>query len=446
MALEWFHRLIRDQRGVAAPLALMVLVVLAGLTAAFVAMAGMEPAIATAHKASNQALPLAEGGVERALWALANPNSPRSFNNGALAPGDPVVNTTVTPAPYDGSQLIALGNLGGAYTMQLLPATAPAGPNDWKVSAVGYVMREGVAVPGSPGLIDPANRTAQKTLSATLGYTGPLIMPGGLTVAGSAHAQGNVTVNGNEKSPGVSNAGASCNKKGRAAITIRDQTTLSDGTVMPNSLTCAGAACGQTVGTPTTPNGPLAGTQTVSQTAFNDYLLSPTQLATLRDYAQQHGTYIKPTSSSQMNLSVTDGLVFVDTVNGASVCANPDLACPSVGNAPDPTVMANVKITGANNTGWIIVMGSLTVDGNVTYNGFIYALNDISYRGTGAGHIEGAVMSANVVDTLTTSVDTLTTGNANIYYDCNKVQNPCSGCIPPPGYTVKNGSWREVTN
>jgi hypothetical protein len=147
-----------------------------------------------------------------------------------------------------------------------------------------------------------------------------------------------------------------------------------------------------------------------------------------------------------MSLNVTDGLIFVDTVNGAAVCANATLACPSPGNAADPNVMANVKITGANNTGWIIVMGSLTIDGNVTYNGFIYALNDISYRGTGTGHIEGAAMSANVVDTLTTSVDTQTTGNANIYFDCNKVRDPCAGCLPPPGYSVKPGTWREVTN
>jgi hypothetical protein len=311
---------------------------------------------------------------------------------------------------------------------------------------VGYVLREGVAMPASPALITPNDRIAQKTLTATLSYLGPPILPGGLTAAGSANIQGNATVNGNEKAPGVSNAGSACNKGGRAAITIQDQTTQPDGSVIANTITCGGAACSQTSGTPTDPNGPLPGTQIVDQDAFGQYLLTQAQLAALRDHAKQHGTYIKPTSSGQMQLAMTDGLIFVDTVNGASVCPDSSLPCPSVGNAPNPNVLADVKITGASNSGWIIVMGSLTIDGNVTYNGFIYALNDISYRGTGQGHIEGAVLSANVVDTKSTSVDTQTTGNANIYYDCEKVNNPCPGCLPPPGYAIKPGTWREVTN
>ena len=136
MTRDGLRRVICDERGVAVPLALIVLVVLSGLTAAFVAMGGMEPIISMAHKASNQAFPLAETGLERAMWALANPNSPRSFNDGVLTGGDPVANTIVLPAPYDGTQLVSLGN-ASAYTMQLLPAPAPSGANDWNVTAVG---------------------------------------------------------------------------------------------------------------------------------------------------------------------------------------------------------------------------------------------------------------------------------------------------------------------
>jgi hypothetical protein len=112
-----------------------------------------------------------------------------------------------------------------------------------------------------------------------------------------------------------------------------------------------------------------------------------------------------------------------------------------------------VKITGANNSGWIIVMGSLSIDGNVTYNGFVYAHNDLSYRGTGTGGIYGGVLTGNVIDTVATVVDTDTSGNSKIYYNCNNIANG-GGAFTP---TVQNGlnrvivsvvpgSWREVAN
>jgi hypothetical protein len=133
-----------------------------------------------------------------------------------------------------------------------------------------------------------------------------------------------------------------------------------------------------------------------------------------------------------MNLTVTDGLIFVDTVNGVSL-----------GDPPDPSALANVRITGAAHSGWLIVMGSLSLDGDIAYQGLIYALNDLRYRGSGTGGIHGAVVSANAVGSRATGIDTTTLGNARIYYDCEKVKNGGGTFEPPQGYIVKRGTWRE---
>ena len=96
--------------------------------------------------------------------------------------------------------------------------------------------------------------------------------------------------------------------------------------------------------------------------------------------------------------------------------------------------------------------GKIRIDGNVTYNGLIYALNDISYRGTGTGGIYGAMVSANVVDSIATVVDTDASGNSKVYYDCTKVANGGGAFNPQAaqpgkeGYFVVGGTWKEVSN
>src|SRR5213595_3699203 len=58
---------ITDERGIAFPMAMIVLTVLMALMAAFAFLATSEPQIAANHMASVQARSLAESGLERAL-------------------------------------------------------------------------------------------------------------------------------------------------------------------------------------------------------------------------------------------------------------------------------------------------------------------------------------------------------------------------------------------
>src|SRR5207244_3056363 len=74
---------------------------------AFLAFSSSEPAIAMNHMNNAQARAIAESGIERALWALSKGEStPGAVNSIA----DPL--PAPVPAPYDGSQYVAMG-VGG---------------------------------------------------------------------------------------------------------------------------------------------------------------------------------------------------------------------------------------------------------------------------------------------------------------------------------------------
>src|SRR5712692_7059791 len=74
---------LKDERGIAFPMAMIVMVILTSLMIAFAVLATSESQIASSQMASAQARALAESGVERALWALTTGES-NPGANGAL--------------------------------------------------------------------------------------------------------------------------------------------------------------------------------------------------------------------------------------------------------------------------------------------------------------------------------------------------------------------------
>jgi len=432
-----------DQRGLALPLALVVLVLLTSLTLAFQMLSSSEPAIATNLTRGEEALALAEAGIERAIWALSNPTIDTAGNGTKLS------NLAQIPAAYGSGSAQSVFTLGaGGYAVNI------SGASPTVLVAHGYVLRQGIAVPATVGALPGeddivAHRVIRLELTTGSVVGGPgagrtgsdVNLPGALTVAGTLQMTGNATVNGNNRDVNTPN---NCAKKG--GVTIRDRTQLSDDQCQTppceadNTISLSGSA--STIGTPAQ--------QELGYTDFSPYSFNASQLAALKALAQAEGRYIKPTSNSEINLSndsnvnnrLVDGLVFVDTVNGEAL-----------GTPADPAKLANVKITGGLFSGWLIVMGSITVDGNLTYNGFVYAHNDLSYRGTGGGGIFGGVLTGNVVDSVATVVDGDTSGNSKIYYDCEKVANG-GGALSPSTQdglnrvivTVTKGTWRELSN
>ena len=99
--------------------------------------------------------------------------------------------------------------------------------------------------------------------------------------------------------------------------------------------------------------------------------------------------------------------------------------------------------TGPNNSfkGWIIVNGGISISGNVQISGMVYAVNDISYSGTGTGFISGQMISQNVRDTVATVVDTNTIGNSSITYNCSDSRT--GGGVLSPNFLLRPGSSRK---
>jgi Tfp pilus assembly protein PilX len=409
-----------NQRGIALPLSLIVLTLLTSLTLAFLAMSSTEPMIAANLKGGEQALALAEAGIERAIWALSNPTMAG------------LTNLNQVPAAYNNQQLFTLSGIStGAYAITISSGAAPN-----TITANGYVVRNGVAVPAQPAQLAQTDIAAHRIVQLQVTSSGPVggpgapndvKLPGALAVAGAVQISGNSLVDGQDQAAGTPNSCAA-----KAGVTIRDKTTLADGTVVDNSITVGGSA--STVGSPQQ--------QRLTSAQFQSYSFTAAQLTALKALAQSQGTYIQPPSNAQFNLAVVNGLMFVDTVN-----AQP------LGSSPDAAKLASVRITGANNSGWLIVMGSIRIDGNVTYNGFVYAHNNITYRGTSQGGIFGAMLTGNAVDSVATVVDSDTSGNSKIYYDCVKVANG-GGALSTSVQDALNrvivapipGTWREVSN
>jgi len=91
----------------------------------------------------------------------------------------------------------------------------------------------------------------------------------------------------------------------------------------------------------------------------------------------------------------------------------------------------------------IIVAGTLSISGDFHAQGLVYAVNDLVYMGTGTGLIEGAVMSQNIRDVSSTTIDTNTGGNSSIIYNCGYASNP--GGQMSQGFTVQPGTYKEVS-
>jgi hypothetical protein len=407
--------ILRNERGVALPLVLMVLALLVSLTATLVALSATEPVISTNLKRADQALTLAEAGVERAVWAL----SPTPTGPAAFGVATPLL--VAAGPPWDGSNLFTLTAAGdaavvGGYTVQLTPG---AKSNEVQVASSGWI----------PNNVNPAaSRVVRVTLMSLAHRFRP---PGALNVDGETSVSGNAA---------VSAFGDICNSTGPASGTYSAGTTNVGG----DGQICAGASCSSTTTTCQSPS--CLQSQPGAPATFNDLKFTPDELLMLKDLAKTAGTYWGPpnyqgastggTWNGMVNFDTStplpNGLIFVDTISGNA---------PSASNVSD---LADVRLTGSGGTynGWVIVMGSIDISGNKTYNGVIYAADDLT-AGNGTAIINGAVVAHNVNQANNTQIDTSTNGTISINYDCNAINN--GGGQIPQGFLVKPGTWREVS-
>ncbi len=417
--------LLRDERGIALPMALLTLLILSTLVIAFAMLATFEPVIATNQKMVAQARAVAESGLERAIWALNNPTDP----NGLASPLPGTV-----PSPYDGSTAIAISNTSGTQVgVAFVTVTQGTNPNERNVVSVGWV-------PTNTGSGAKAHQKIQATVSQFLFKGSP--PPASLTVRGEIGISGHSNID--------SRADTSCGPK--------------DGTWSAGLTTTGGSSVVYGAGINTPNLATLSGTmpgitdlrQNVPNASFNPFTLQNADLNSLKAMAKANGTYFSGSGVQSMLFNASNqmpnGIIYIDTVSGQNI----DGTVPSgtnclLGGGPcTPTSdFASVAIHGgapANPSGifsgMIIVAGSLSISGDVQIHGLVYVVNDLTYTGTGNGQIDGAVISQNIRDTSSTSIDTNTGGNASINYNCGYATNP--GGKMPQGFTVEPGTYKEV--
>jgi len=388
-----------DQRGVALPMAMLALLVLLALVVGFTVLATTEPVIANNQLKVAQARALAEAGMERAIWGLSNPTDPAGIP-------DPMA---AAPAPYDGSSLLTVAyngtNIGGFR----VTVTNGAAVNERNVTADGWAPN------------DTASSRAKQRITVTLAKIRFLDPPAGLTVRGDIGASGNSLVD--------ARGDTSCgNKQGSWSMGI---------TQIDGAATIYGAD------TNNTPNQAGDAFQNVPNANFNPFTYSNSELDALKSLAKANGTYYQGTVTFDSSNRIPNGIVYVDTVSGNDIDANGPNTTPTSdfaqvdihGNAPADS--------SGIFSGWLIVAGSLSIAGNVQMHGMIYALNDLSYTGTGTGQIDGAVITQNVRDSTSTVIDTNAGGNAKIIYNCNYAKT--GGGQIPQGYRIKAGTYKEVS-
>lgn len=405
-----------DQRGVALPMALMALLILSALAVAFSVLSSSEPTIANNQLRVAQARAAAEAGLERAMWALTN-----SGATGGLA--DPL--PSPVPAPYNGSQFVPLtvgSTTIGGYRVTVSsthPTTGAAlASNERGALAVGWAPSESASSVGR----------AHQRIAAVLTKVKFLDPPCAVCVRGDLQVSGNSLV---DARPDVS-----CGNKSGVLTTG----TVSVGSGAADIYGADGNNTRNQAG-----SAPPADIVTnYSTSSFDSYLFTHADLDALKAIAKANGTYYQGAVTFNASNPIPNGIIFVDTVSGQNIDVSgpgttptSDFAEVSIhGNAPaDPSGVFK---------GWVISNGGINIEGTFQMQGMVYAVNDISYTGTGTGNITGQMISQNIRDTVATTIDTNLGGNSAVTYDCAAART--GGGYIPQGWFVKAGSYKEIAD
>jgi hypothetical protein len=392
---------LRDERGVALPLALMSLALLLPLMLAFASLSVSEPIIAGNQLRASQARALADSGLEYALWALSAP--PHLGGLPSPLPGTPA------PAPFDGRTFVTLGITGG-FTVQVANHTG-GDPQVRTITAVGWadgkrahrqVAGDAVAIP-RPGARAPC----------------------ALCVRGALSISGNVAIDGTNRDP-------ACGDNAKYGTFTREATTVSG----PTAIT--GGAGGVAEHQPAE--------------AFEAVTLSPAALDALRAVALRAGTYYGPGFPSGGLVSdggatwdgritfgasnpLPDGVVFIDATDGRNL---------EPGGAT--TTLAGARLeAGAFAApdgvfrGWIVVNGALEIAAGLRVRGLVYAVDTLTARATEPGSIEGLAVALNARDSAA-RIEAAAGSGMSITFDCGLAAG--AGLVPQ-GFVLIPGTYRE---
>jgi hypothetical protein len=375
--------ILRNERGIALPVAMLALVLLMSLSLAFLVLGQTEPVIGNNHHRAAQARALAEAGLERAIWALTNSTDANGIAGSLVG---------IAPSPYNGSVFHTL-NTGG-FTLKV--ANTLGTPH----------LREVVSFGFSPAQTGPGR--AVSAVSAQLISLPPLYKnaPCGLCVNGIMSLSGNMQAD----------AGTSDARCGPKFGAFSSQTI---------SISGSADVYGTDTGTKNEP-----GIDYREHGTF-DFVLSKvpagqSDVDTLRTVAKTMGTYIQPGSTSLLDLSgVPDGILFVDTTDGSNFVTASNKANVNIG----PGWAANSPFRG-----WVVVLGDIDFDGNFGgIEGILYAQGHVTSTGMGASAVVGITIVENVLN-----VPTFTPGNSKFIFDCGA---SLGANQTPIGWFLKPGTY-----
>jgi len=129
-------RILADQRGVALPMALMMVLILSALLIAFSVLGASETTLAANQQRVAQARTVAESGVERAIWALNNPGDGSGIPTPLVGPA---------AAPYDGNTAVPVMLNGVQIGVFRVSVTSGATLNERNIVATGWVPSDTAA-------------------------------------------------------------------------------------------------------------------------------------------------------------------------------------------------------------------------------------------------------------------------------------------------------------
>lgn len=392
-----------NERGTALPLALLALAICGSLMVALASLSGSEPTIANNHMLSNRARGFAEAGVERALWA-AN-------NLAAAGLSDPL--PASMPAPYDGSQFVVVDQTGGTtlggYILTMTPDATD--PNLVHITSVGYAPDS-----NAPRAIKKIQVDAMRVKFGAPPGTPPcaLCLGGETPPAQQSSLQvgGNATVT--------------------ASSTARVPATYCSGQTPTGAILSTGTVAINGQPDITAPSGGATITQGAPVNTFTPFTLTDVDMQVLKSMAQSKGTYYQ--GSQTWTAPPPDGLVFVDTPSGQPLTSSSPTS--------DRITVSMHGNWSAGWSGWMIIAGSVNIQGNMRLTGLIYVQNDFSYNGTGTGQINGALVAQNRLDAVASQADSTDRGNGQVVYNCPALRD--GGGAVSTSWFPKPGTYKEA--
>ncbi|MBI4590869.1 MAG: hypothetical protein HY725_18755 [Candidatus Rokubacteria bacterium] len=408
-------RFVKDQRGVALPLALIGLVSLSGLLLVFLHLGATESLIGKSHAELTEARFVAEAGIE---WAYDNLISNPDWNAVLLGP-DGLADTADDGKLATAVSLPGLSAASGTFTVTVRN-DAQAG--DSRITGApldtggGFNDTNGRIIVTSVGVVGAATRTVRVAMRR-------ITLPPLVAALALPGAESETTFNGNSFTVNGTDTNLD-DTPGPGdpvwGIAVGAGNTANE-TVVQNSLSAqqqnnvTGKA--QNQGQPGSGNNAISPDPQLTSPAVSDFITSVKSSADLTMVSTQ----ANPLSFTNIGASCASN-------PGSTTCwgtqANPKIVY--IKGEPDPTsAFSALQVSGnSSGTGILIVEdGDLRISGNFRWNGIIIVTGKwvgIGYMGGGWQSVYGAVIS-NETATDPGFREALVSGNAKINYSTQAI-------------------------